>query len=99
MAAQRIAESAQPDVNSATVEVFARAYLTLVCDFLRELEDEAGLARIEAAYVDACREYATAHEAQAHSGRYEVGEPGWHDECWEWQKRHAPALRHLHDGV
>lgn len=97
LAFERVAESTRSAGPSVEVEPFARAYLALVRDFLAELEDETGQARIEAAYHDARREYADAHEAHAHSGRYEVWDPGWHEECWEWQQSYAPALRHLPD--
>lgn len=92
LAAQRVAEGPPPpDQHSPLVS----AYLALVCDYLREMEDEAAPQRLESRYNDARSEYHRAHDADAHSGEYTVLDAGWHDECWRWQQQFAPALTYL----
>lgn len=94
LAGERFVEAPSPRPDAPLASV----YLSLVAEYLAELEDEAAPGRLKAAYDEALARFALHHEREAHSGRFNPFEGGWHAECWRWQQGFAPALRYLPDG-
>lgn len=94
LAARRVAlhpEEANP--HSPLVS----AFLSLICDYLRDVAQEGAPARIQAEYEQALAAYLEAHETSAHPNGTDVDDPRWHEECAQWERRFVPELAYAPD--
>ena len=90
LAADRVSHHG-PQAGETTTPL-VREFLTLVCEYLADLEADDGPADIQAEYERVRREYAEAHGA-AHSHGTVLNSDRWEEECAEWMLDYVPALR------
>ena len=94
LAAKRVSE-ADEQLDRRTP--LARAFLRLVCDYLSDVEDPGGVARIASDYQAARDAYSLAHESDAHVSGTDPFDPEWHEECDRWLIIYLPCLAYAPD--
>ena len=90
LAADRVS-SRNPD-GDRTETPLVQEFLSLVCEYLADMDADDGAAGIQAEYERVRRDYAKAHEA-AHSNGTFVNSDRWYEECEEFHLAYVPALR------
>ncbi|HST81816.1 MAG TPA: hypothetical protein VLL08_08800 [Kineosporiaceae bacterium] len=69
------------------------AFLTLVCEYIADVEQEGSHQRIQKEHEAALARYDAAHKRSAHPHGTDINSARWHEECSDWQEQYMPALR------
>jgi hypothetical protein len=89
LAAERVASSDARYPHCPLVN----AFLTLVCEYLAEVEQEGSHQRFQKEHEAALAHYHAAHKKSAHPHGTHINSASWHEECTEWQEQYMPVLR------